>query len=103
MLLITNFYHLAFLPEAEDSPMTCDQRGFGSLDLRSWQIKEAVPPKRNKVLLLVVNDWFDPPKNLPAVKSPVVRHFDQNGSYQRMNPMRSHDPKNEANLLSSYD
>lgn len=25
MLLITDFYHLAFLPEAEDSPMICDQ------------------------------------------------------------------------------
>ncbi|RID65161.1 hypothetical protein BRARA_D00378 [Brassica rapa] len=53
----------------------------------------------NKVLSLVVNDWFDPPKNLPAAKSPVERPFDQNGSYQRMNPMRSHDPENEASLL----
>lgn len=46
MLLITDFYHLAFLPEAEDSPMICDQGWFGSLNLRRWQNKGSSSSKK---------------------------------------------------------
>lgn len=61
---------------------------------------------RNKVLLLVVDDWLDPLENLHWLKSPVMKPFDQSGSYQRMNPKRSHDPENEAkfwNCFLSFD
>lgn len=55
--------------------------------------------RKKRQSFITLNDWFHPPKNLLAVKSPVVRPLDQNGSYQRMNPMRSHDPENEASRL----
>ncbi|KFK34826.1 hypothetical protein AALP_AA5G198000 [Arabis alpina] len=38
------------------------------------------------------------PKICPWVKFPTMKPSDQSGSYQRMNPKRSHDPETKANF-----
>lgn len=59
-------------------------------------------PKSLKLIFRNKLTMDRPTGDFPAGEVPAVKHFDQNGSNQRMNPNRSHDPENEADFWDFF-